>query len=953
MTQPANIAPLPYESVLSPDLAGTLAPSPDAMPAPAPPPTVPVETTPGRVSIVTRDGTLGTVPEEKLSDALRAGATIATAKQIEETRVREVAQESLGAFTAPVAAATGLASGLTLGLSNWGIKKAAGLLGADEAHVADVLSGAAGEHEILHAGAELAGNIAPVLLSGGGAAAAEGAAAAAGKAGAGALARGTIRTLGAPVRAATALGEGAAELAAKAIGQAGEKSFLRRVGTQVLKGTISGGVEGMAYGGGAAISDAALGNHDLTAEELLASMGGAAMFGAGLGGISAAPFAVGGEAVRAAKSAGKALGEGAHKAMAKGRAMLEEAGGEVAEAAADATRAGGFIEKVDKHVSDFMRKFMDVEAMSDEQAARSTYARKEFVKNADKRLAPGPDGEPGGWQGVGRILKDTKVIDTEAGVLMNAMTPEQTLERIKNVHAETGQALGDLVKDSKAFVKVGDAAQALEKEIAQYRGKMGMENYVASAEALRDSFYQAVGAVNDKGRLLIGKQIPIAEFQVQRKALDDLAYREAKSLDPKLRVQIMRDMRGGMKDLERNAILKEGRIDAKAYDKLNRNYQGLSIARDAAEDSISRGGANRSIGLTDYVAFAAGGGGLAGGAMAIANKIARERGSGAASVFLHDLAQSKSLLQAAKKAGLEVSGAASGAAAKLGQALPALGPAGEQIAHAMSKVKDAQLLEEMAKRSNSLKQQIFDSTERIGKATVRGAKLASDVRRVGLMREYANFQNYEQHRKDVESMVSSPEAMLGHVGPQIDGVAAAAPGVAASMAIKSQAHAAFLNETLPPKPTDPYSLTPLAEKKQPRAMTAAEMQWMQKKQIMDHPLSALHGVEDGTLTMGQAETLRTQWPELYSSIREGIFHSVTGRDPKSGPMPRELESKLAILFDVPLRVTQTPQFMAALAPVHAPPEEQPQGGGGSTRGPSKKSLDMPDLSTETQALEAP
>jgi hypothetical protein len=149
-------------------------------------------------------------------------------------------------------------------------------------------------------------------------------------------------------------------------------------------------------------------------------------------------------------------------------------------------------------------------------------------------------------------------------------------------------------------------------------------------------------------------------------------------------------------------------------------------------------------------------------------------------------------------------------------------------------------------------------------------------------------------------------------------------------------------------------MTPLAAKARDPRMSVGEMRWMRVLQVLDNPKVALDAVEDGTLSIDQAKALRANYPELYSSMRLALVGSIAARDPKSGPLPRELETRLSILFDQPLRRTQTPEFMQAMQALNPPPpqEAQQQGSAQQAAAPKRptKPLELPNLDTETQRL---
>jgi hypothetical protein len=961
---------------------------PEPLP-PAPPPPSPAATPPEapsaepRVPIVTRDGQYGTVPQSGLPDALKSGAQVATTHQKETADAEAEARDALGAAAPLAAGGAGLARGLTLGLSDYGIAKGAEAFGVEKGKTGRVLRGLEQAHPLLSTGTELVGNIAPMLASGGTAGAAEAGVAGAGavaERGLGAIAGSALRVAGAPVRAASGLGELAGRGLERVITGGVEQGVLGRLGTGLAKAGISGAAEGAVYGAGSALSESVLEDKDLTAEELLASMGGAGLVGGALGSLSSAPFLGAGEVIRGAKSAASGLSriaEGAVPALReageglfqRGSALAKE-GVEFAKNAVDINDPKSLLSRADAAVSEHLDP-AKIMAMSDEQAARSTYARKKFVDEANARLKPGPNGEPAGWEGVGRVLKDTGVIDVKAGVLDNAMPLEQVGEKIGNVLEQKGQAIGALTRDSAASIKVGSIAEALEKEIANVRGKAGFENILGSLETYRESLYRELGArkiLPDgmPGPLLIGKEVPIQELVRQRQALQDLVFRESKSLDPNMRVGHLRDIRGGLKDLEREALIKEGRVDAKAYDSLNRDYQALRIAQDATDDAISRGGANRSIGATDYLAFVggmAGGGAIGGAGLAMANKLARERGSGAAAVFLHNLAESRSLVQAAKKAGMDVGEAAGkalpGVKALAERAQPFAEGAITQVQDAVTALRRSEVIGEVAQRSQEMKASIGRVATQLATATGTGLKMASDTRRVGLLRGYLTYEAYEKRRKELEAMKDSPGLVTQSLEKHFGGVMAAAPELGFAIANRAHAVVDYMASKLPPADVDPYSLTPLARAARPRELSAGQVRFMRAMAVADDPRVAMAHLEQGTLSLDEADALRVAWPNIFAATRQSILTAFSRRDPKLGPAPYQQQVQLAILFDAPTSRTLTGSFIHAMQATNDPlPQDQPQQGGPPGGAPppqgqklSAKPLNLPNMGAPSEMIE--
>lgn len=194
------------------------------------------------------------MPAESAAEAARNGYTVLPADYVaaQERQARDRAEYGSGT-AALQAGAEGALRGASFGfsdqvLADFGMRE--GLAKRKELNPNAALAG------------EVAGTVAPMLLSGG-----------AGAAGAAA------RTLGA-APLAVARAAGAVERGALALLRGGGKTVAGRLGAKAASVAAGGALEGAAYGAGQQISQAALLDEELTAEKLLSGAGQGALFGA-------------------------------------------------------------------------------------------------------------------------------------------------------------------------------------------------------------------------------------------------------------------------------------------------------------------------------------------------------------------------------------------------------------------------------------------------------------------------------------------------------------------------------------------------------------------------------------------------------------------------------------------------------------------------------------------------
>lgn len=216
------------------------------------------------------------VPIDEVEGAETQGLTLETP----ETAAQREYADRAGLGQALLAGAEGAASGLTLGLSDVAAAELGGEDYRSERQLRDQqFSGA-------HMLGELAGTVAPALLSGGSTAAARAAAA---------------TPAGLLARAATAAERGAAGLIARTGVQGAERGVLRTALERAAGFGAAGALEGGVYGAGQALSEAAiadrLGGFDDAAERAWAGAKEGALLGflggAGLGGVAGVAESVG------------------------------------------------------------------------------------------------------------------------------------------------------------------------------------------------------------------------------------------------------------------------------------------------------------------------------------------------------------------------------------------------------------------------------------------------------------------------------------------------------------------------------------------------------------------------------------------------------------------------------------------------------------------------------------
>lgn len=305
-------------------------------------------------------GQLGTVPADQAEEAERQGFTRVTD---DEYRKAGLEKDYGGIGGMAKATGEGALRGLSFGLSD----VAATQLGGEETRKA-----MAARKELFPVAStvgEVGGTIAPLVLSGGSGAVAKGAG-----------------VVGALPRGAAALGGLAERGAAHVVGE-GATSLLGRVAQKAIPMAAAGAVEGSLYGGGQAISEAALGDEDLTAEKVLAAMGHGAIVGGVAGGALGAASAGGKYALDKLGESGSVKDFFKNFAEERTAKALGARGSDLKRLGATPAQAEARMHQMSRDVLDFKfedgSKLLNATDTADSLAPKVTAAKQATVKRLD------------------------------------------------------------------------------------------------------------------------------------------------------------------------------------------------------------------------------------------------------------------------------------------------------------------------------------------------------------------------------------------------------------------------------------------------------------------------------------------------------------------------------------------------------------------------------------------
>lgn len=872
------------------------------------------------------DGTIGTVAAKDLQQALDAGATQVTA---EEARQEQVQAEYGGLGGQAAAAGAGLARGLTFGLSD--------VAGRELGYASD-LEALREANPIASIGGEGVGMLAPILASGGSAAAAKGG-----------------LSLASGVRGATALpralayaGEGA-EVAARGLLGASAESLAGKLVQKGVPMAVRGAIEGAAYGAGAEITEAALGDQDVAAEKLMAgALSGALFGGATAGGIGMLGAAAGHGLELAGRKATDAArwlgGRAASDSVAKlySKAASISSGGEIeaierlgiqntSAEAREARRLAVYDAPrvradASRSVRENLDNLMEANARITEEtrgALKASYVEK-AVKNGNEmatfesasQLITDANAKlrtlswdatrtklSGELTTLRKMADDASQYVTDAGEkLWSASNAERfvILDDVKRAFGKWTKELQPIEKSPDPFkVKVGrEMRQAFEETYEGFRQHLQSEELwgkAATDQALiNKNWTKQIGAeqvfeqrlTTEFGR---DEMNPWAKKYVVDAAKADAYVGGLTNPNNDLTHKAVRDYVESTRDLA-NAV-------AEAYDLPAGKVVEVRRVAENAEKF------RETIGKTEE-------------ALSLANQL--------------------QALRATEQGGVTALGGAAGGAMLGGPLGAAAGAALGAVTRPGQAIVQLAALERIMSRVDM---RIGEGVRAFLNEAPKTARLAAGKS----TRAIVPLGVYRQQAVRFTEMQANPTAGQERVRAAVGELGNAAPGITAALAAKTgAAYLALANRA--PKQNDSGPFAPQHKEASDAAITS----FAKYLRTVEEPLSIFDDMKKGRLSRESVDAIRDVYPRLYSQIQAKLIEEA-GRMRKTAPYQKRVQ--LGVLFDVPTDASMTPEMFATLQATFAQ-GASPQAG--EPAAVPKRKIDVAGAyATDAQRAEAP
>lgn len=704
---------------------------------------------------------------------------------------------------------------------------------------------------------------------------------------------------------------------------------------------LGGAAVGTLFGAGNAVSDAALGDPDLTADKVLAHIGLGALLGAAGGGVgTAVEEGVVGVLPSLSRSAPKA--QSALEEFADDR-WLKAAGG----------------------IQSDIKKIPAAEhgAVADAIRAHLSEPGAVLPRNLDDALAS-LESERGA---VGaKVIGEAGI--TDAGGLAPHLSRDEAVAALERAEGAHGQRMGAVMDAADKLGAKPSYSQVLSRLDSFEAGLNPAERDLA-AKPLSDlrRYLDEMG-----GKPVGSKQNSFAALNelkstltkgINYKVEDNVAIGLKKQLAGILRDEIDTQLAPQIgSDLSKEWLAAKGEFGAlaRAGDALGRKastgldairalavdasnappslprLSALEHARNLLQHGIDRKLGNRWLSASDYLTgigtgVMSGGpaGALTGLASSVAHKFMRENGAGVIAKLADRMAASPALSTAAKSFAAQLPTTAP----KLGAYAPALlnaaaqspeaalathmtlaqvdpsyaataqlaGLTPEQPDEHVASLVRAHRIAETGTAATETDRAVNKHLDRIikgmGAASTPASLQRQDFGNKRMRRDVDAA--HEQRVKEVRELAADPNKLLERIAGNLDGVP---PAVAAALSARAASAVSYLAQAagVPPKPG------PLAHDWAP---TQAEMHdFAQKLEVVERPLSVLSHAASGMMTEQQVDALKAVYPGLAKDIADKVTMKLA-ESPST--VPYGARFMLSLLSDVDPDGTLSSEAIAA------------------------------------------
>ena len=171
--------------------------------------------------------------------------------------------------------------------------------------------------------------------------------------------------------------------------------------------------------------------------------------------------------------------------------------------------------------------------------------------------------------------------------------------------------------------------------------------------------------------------------------------------------------------------------------------------------------------------------------------------------------------------------------------------------------------------------------------------------------------------KDTLAKMNTPEAMMAAI-EQVGGGITGAPQLKLAIGLRLQNGVQYLTANIPKDPLAGHSVFPANSHWVPPTL---EMnRFMRKVDAVNNPLDVIARVGQGTATFDEVDAIKNVHPEIYKSLQNSVFSAIMEH---GAGIPYSRRIQLGQLFGIPSDISLTPGFITSM---QTPFQPQDQGG---------------------------
>lgn len=250
-------------------------------------------------------------------------------------------------------------------------------------------------------------------------------------------------------------------------------------------------------------------------------------------------------------------------------------------------------------------------------------------------------------------------------------------------------------------------------------------------------------------------------------------------------------------------------------------------------------------------------------------------------------------------------------------------------------------IEEASKKGKNL---LINSSEKMAKSLISAPVRATTATIKAKSENTKERQSrYNQVRKTVAEL-ANPQNMTAAIEQSTGGL----PGMSnikIAVALRLQNAASYLIQELPTNLLAQVTIGP--SKDLWRASDAEVARYMRKVDAVNNPLIVASRVEDGTVTMDEINALKNVHPDVYNQLQTSINNAIMSFGEQ---IPYSRRVQLGTLFGLPTDYSITPAFIASM---QAPYQPMDQGGRPEGSGKRNQNIDISpfdSIQTETSRI---